>query len=74
MTAACFEVERLDYFNLTGYFGWWLTFCMLRKRSFNTGSVRFFDRCVFPFGHWLESTVCRPPFGQSLLAIGRFVG
>ena len=74
MTAAGFEVERLTYFNLPGYFGWWLTFCLLKKRSFTTGSVRLFDRYIFPVGHWLESSVCRPPFGQSLLAIGRATG
>lgn len=74
MTAAGFEVERLAYFNFTGYFGWWLTFCLLRKRNFNTDYVRFFDRCIFPVGHWLESTVCRPPFGQNLFAIGRVGG
>jgi SAM-dependent methyltransferase len=74
MTSAGFKVERLYYFNLIGYFGWWLFFRLLRRRNFNAGLVKLFDRCIFPIGHKLESTVCRPPFGQSLLAIGRARG
>lgn len=66
---AGFRVMRVDYFNVAGYFGWWLTFCLLRKRRFDPASVRFFDRCIFPFVHAFESRVMRPPFGQSLLAV-----
>ncbi len=66
-----FRVLRLKYFNLIGYFAWGLTFRLLRKRSFNEQSVRFFDRFIFPIGYGLESRVLRPPFGQSLLAVAR---
>jgi hypothetical protein len=33
--------------------------------------VRFFDRFIFPAMHGLESRICAPPVGQSLLAIAR---
>ena len=71
LTAAGFTEERLSYFNCVGYFAWWLNFCLRRKRTFETREVRFFDRAIFPVVHTLESRLCRPPFGQSLLAVGR---
>jgi SAM-dependent methyltransferase len=68
---AGFIVERLRYYNLVGYFAWWTTFCVLKKRSFDPQAVRFFDRAIFPAVQWTETHVSAPPFGQSLLAIAR---
>jgi len=68
---AGFQVLRLRYYNVAGYFAWWLNFCLLRKRHFNTGSVRFFDRFIFPPVYRFESRVCAPFIGQSLLAVAR---
>jgi hypothetical protein len=68
---AGFEIVRLNYFNCVGYFAWWLNFCVFKKRRFDVASVRFFDGVIFPVTHALESKILRPPFGQSLLAIGR---
>jgi SAM-dependent methyltransferase len=64
---AGFQILRLRYYNLAGYFAWWLNFCLLRKRRFNAGAVRAFDRIIFPAMHGLESRICPPPIGQSLL-------
>jgi SAM-dependent methyltransferase len=66
-----FEMMRLRYYNIAGYFAWWLNFCVLKKRHFNAGSVRFFDRFIFPVVHGFESCVCPPFVGQSLLVIAR---
>jgi SAM-dependent methyltransferase len=66
---AGFKIHRLNYFNSVGYFAWWLNFCIMKKRGFDVGSVRLFDRIIFPVVNGLESRVCRPPFGQSLLAV-----
>jgi len=68
---AGFTVERLFYYNWVGYFAWWANFCVLKKRGFEVAKVRAFDRVIFPVVHAMESTVMRPPFGQSLLAIAR---
>ncbi len=68
---AGFEIVRIDYFNFIGYFAWWFSFCILRQRRFDPAAVRFFDRVIFPLSHAVESKVFRPPFGQSLLAVGR---
>lgn len=69
VTGAGFVVQRLYYFNLVGYFAWWLNFCLLKKRAFERGKVRLFDRTIFPVTYALESKVVRPPFGQSLVVI-----
>jgi SAM-dependent methyltransferase len=68
---AGFEILRLRYYNFAGYFAWWLGFCVLKKRGFDLPSVRFFDRFIFPPMHGLETHVCPPPIGQSLLVVAR---
>lgn len=71
LEAAGFEVARLTYFNFVGYFAWWLSFCVFRKRSFNSRFVRLFDQVIFPVGYGCEARLLRPPIGQSLLAVAR---
>ncbi len=68
---AGFQIIRLRYYNIAGYFAWWLNFCFLKKRHFKPGSVQFFDRCIFPLVHGFESRICPPFIGQSLLAVAR---
>jgi hypothetical protein len=68
---AGFTIERFHYFNLVGYFAWWLNFCLLKKRVFEAQKVRAYDRIIFPIVHRLESKLLRPPFGQSLLTVAR---
>jgi SAM-dependent methyltransferase len=66
---AGFTLDRLHYYNFVGYFAWWSSFCLLKKRSFDVAAVRLFDRVVFPAIHGFESHICRPPIGQSLMAV-----
>jgi SAM-dependent methyltransferase len=68
---AGFEILRLRYYNLVGYFAWWLTFCVLKKREFDLQAVRLFDRVIFPPVHGFESKIFPPPIGQSLLVMAR---
>lgn len=68
---AGFGIVSLRYYNLIGYAAWWFNFCLLKKRGFDRGAVRFFDRFIFPPTHGFESRVCPPPIGQSLLAVAR---
>ena len=35
LTGAGFELVALDYFNLVGYFVWWLNFRVLKRRTFD---------------------------------------
>jgi len=71
LTTAGFQIVRLNYFNAVGYFAWWLNFCVMKKRAFDVGAVRLFDRVIFPLVFAWESNILRPPFGQSLIAIAR---
>ncbi|HMG84871.1 MAG TPA: methyltransferase domain-containing protein [Terracidiphilus sp.] len=66
---AGFRIERLRYYNIVGYFAWWVSFCLLKKRSFDVAAVRWFDRAIFPVVHGFESRICPPPIGQSLIAV-----
>ncbi len=66
---AGFKLHSFRYYNLVGYFAWWANFCLMKKRSFDVSSVRFFDRAIFPTVHAVESRFCAPPIGQSLMAI-----
>jgi SAM-dependent methyltransferase len=66
-----FQPVRLYYFNCVGYFAWWLSFRLLKRRRFGSEQVRLYDRIVFPVVHALESRIIRPPFGQNLLAVAR---
>lgn len=66
---AGFTLVRFRYFNFVGYFLWWLSFCLLKKRTFDAPSVRLFDRVIFPAVHSFENNICSPPIGQSLMAI-----
>ena len=67
---AGFEIEMIRYYNLTGYFAWWFSFKVLKQRSFNIHSVRFYDRFIFPISHFLEN-ICPPPFGQNLIVVAK---
>lgn len=66
---AGFSIQSIRYYNFIGYFLWWLNFRVMKQRSFNVGSVRLFDRAVFPVIHGFENRICAPPIGQSLQVV-----
>lgn len=68
---AGFELIRLRYFNVIGYFGWWWTFRVRKKRTFNPSTVRLFDRRIFPLTSAIERLLPPPPLGQSILTVAR---
>lgn len=68
---AGFKIHRLSYFNFVGYFAWALRFRLMGSMTFDIDQVRLFDQRVFPRAHWVESRICRPPIGQSLIAIAQ---
>lgn len=67
---AGFEIQKLEYANLIGYFAWWFTFKLRGQRTMTPGAVKLFDRCIFPVSSRIESSFGPPPFGQSLIAVG----
>lgn len=67
---AGFEIDEARYVNLPGFFAWWLVAKVLRRRPTASALSRTYDRVVVPVARRIEAAV-RPPFGQSVLVIGR---
>lgn len=67
LAAAGLAPRHLEYFNLAGIAGWWLTGRVLRRRLIPTGSLRLYDALV---GLFRRETLLPWRVGQSLIAIG----
>lgn len=67
LAAAGFRVRHLEYFNLAGIPGWWLTGRVLRRRVISPAALRCYELLVpvFRLERLLPWRV-----GQSLIAIG----
>lgn len=67
---AGFRVISCEYWNLPGFFGWWYTGRILKKRALPRTSAIAFDRYVVPLLRRIEPWLWRP-FGQSLLIVAK---
>lgn len=67
---AGFQIRSLSYWNMPGFFGWWLYGRILRVRSIPRSSALTFDRYVLPVLRRIEAYLPKP-FGQSLLIVAR---
>lgn len=67
---AGFDVVDARYANLPGFFAWFLVVRVLRSSPTSGGMSDLYDRFVVPVMRRVERHV-RPPFGQSLLVVGR---
>jgi SAM-dependent methyltransferase len=63
-------VEDIYYLNAPGLLAWFIGMRLLRMTPRDGVSVRLWDRLVVPVARRVESR-WRPPFGQSVVAIGR---
>jgi SAM-dependent methyltransferase len=70
LAAAGFEVKKLHYVNLLGFFGWWLNARVFRRHAQSAFQIALFDRAIVPVMSRLER-IAPPPFGQSLFAVLR---
>lgn len=68
--SAGFEVLSGSYWNMPGFFGWWMYGRILRVKSIPRASALTFDRYMVPILRVLEPKLWRP-FGQSLLIVAR---
>jgi len=64
------EVERLHYVNAPGLLAWFVGMRLLGMTPSDGPTVRVWDRVVVPAARAVEKRV-RPPFGQSVFAVGR---
>lgn len=70
MTAAGLELETVEYVNAPGLLVWFVAIRLLRQTPSDGRLLRFWDSAAIPLIRRLEAKR-RPPFGQSILAIGR---
>jgi hypothetical protein len=67
---AGFFVEWLRYGNLAGVVPWLVSGRVLKQRAIGSGSLRFYDRWVFPVAARVEGML-RIPYGLNLAALAR---
>ncbi|MDQ3974286.1 MAG: class I SAM-dependent methyltransferase [Actinomycetota bacterium] len=68
--AAGLVLERLHYFNALGALAWLAAGRMARRPRLDPALVRLSEWFMVPASRLVERAV-RPPFGQSLMAVGR---
>ena len=68
--SADLEVGRIHYVNAPGLVAWIAGMRLLHMTPQDGPTVRLWDRAVVPMARALERRV-RPPFGQSVFAVGR---
>lgn len=68
--AAGLVMEELRYFNVLGALGWWASGRMARRPRLDPAFVSLSERVLVPTSRLIERIV-QPPFGQSLVAVGR---
>ena len=66
--SAGFRMEQRRYINFMGIASWFLAGKVLRQRTIKASQVRWYDSWIIPWTFKLEQ-FCRPPIGQSLLAV-----
>jgi SAM-dependent methyltransferase len=64
------DVERIHYVNAPGLLAWFVGMRLLKMTPQDGPTVRLWDRAVVPVARAIEARV-RPPFGQSVFAVGR---
>lgn len=69
MAAADLKIEKLHYFNFLGGVAWWWRSRIMRRTALPNWSYSVIDRFI-PVLALVESVV-RPPFGISIIAVGR---
>ena len=72
-TAAGMALEDVRYVNAPGLLAWTIGMRLLRMTPREGLVLRSWDRAVVPAARRLEKR-WRPPFGQSVLAVGRSAG
>ena len=73
LVQAGFKTERIRSYDFVGYFAWLAIYRVMKRRTFKPGSVKLFDRLIFPLENLIETRLCAPPIGKNLLVIARAI-
>lgn len=72
LTGAGLEVVQVRYANSLGLICYYAFTSLLRKQPKIGGTISFYDRLIVPVVRFTERMMAdRPPFGQSVVAVGR---
>jgi len=71
LTAAGLEVVDVRYANSLGLICYYAFTSVLKRQPKTGGALNFYDRLVVPFVRGVERRIGPPPFGQSVVAVGR---
>lgn len=69
LAQAGFRVELVQYRNLVSVLPWIITGQLLKLDKLGDGSLKLFDKVVFPVARWIEDRL-PPAYGLNLVAIG----
>jgi len=65
-----FKIENAFYMNVIGMFGWFWNNRIMKIEEENSAQIGLFDHYIAPWAERIER-LAPPPFGLSLIAIGR---
>ena len=65
---AGFQVKISRYFNMVGYFGWWINAKIGKREQQSASQIEFFDSKVVPVMSRVEGWM-EPPIGQSIFTV-----
>lgn len=68
--SAGIKPARVRYFNSVGLLAWYYTNKVVKNSETSTAKIKLYDNCFVPPLKLLERII-PPPFGQSIIAIGR---
>jgi SAM-dependent methyltransferase len=71
LTEAGLEVVSVRYANSLGLICYYAFTSVLKRQPKTGGTMSFYDRLVVPLVRGIEHLIGRPPFGQSVIAVGR---
>lgn len=71
LTDAGLEVVDVRYANSLGLICYYAFTSVLKRQPKTGGTINFYDRFVVPFVRRIERSIGPPPFGQSVVAVGR---
>jgi predicted RNA methylase len=69
LARAGFHVELVQYRNLVSVLPWIITGQIMKLDKLGDGSLKLFDKVVFPVARWIEDRL-PPAYGLNLVAIG----
>ena len=66
--AVGFQIVKSSFFDLPGFFPWWIKYRLLGSSSLGSSAVKIYDRLIVPIASRVEP-VMGVPFGKNLIVV-----